>query len=46
MVNVQERLKGASVEADFWYGENIDNVEKKIKIAIFTKAPFMVKLDF
>ena len=28
MVNVYKRLKGASVEADFWYGENIDNVEK------------------
>ena len=45
--NVQERLKGASVEADFWYGENIDHVQKKnLKIASFTKAPFMVKLDF
>ena len=29
MVNVQERLKGASVEADFWYGENIGLAEKK-----------------
>ena len=29
MVNVQERLKGASAEADFWYGENIDHFEKK-----------------
>ena len=29
MGNVQERLKGASVEADFWYGENIDHVEQK-----------------
>ena len=27
--NVQKRLKGASVEADFWYGENIEHVEKK-----------------
>ena len=38
MVNVQERLKGASVEADFWYGDNLDHVgKKKLK---------MVKLDF
>ena len=29
MVNVQKRLKGASVEADFWHGENIEHVEKK-----------------
>ena len=29
MINVQERLKGATAEADFWYGENIDYVEKK-----------------
>ena len=29
MANVQERLKGASVEADFWHGENIDHDEKK-----------------
>ena len=28
-VNVQKRLKGASVEADFWHGENIDHPEKK-----------------
>ena len=28
-VNVQKRLKGASVEADFWRGENIDHDEKK-----------------
>ena len=28
-VNVQKRLKGASVEADFWHGENIDHDEKK-----------------
>ena len=46
MVNIQKWLKGASAEADFWYGENIDHVEKKtLKIASFTKAPFMVKLD-
>ena len=29
MVNVQKRLNGASVRADFLYGENIDHVEKK-----------------
>ena len=46
MVNVQKRLKGASAEADFWYGDNMDHVEKKLKIASFTEAPFMVKLDF
>ena len=46
MINVQERLKGATAEADFWYGENIDHVKKKkLKIASFTKAPFMVKFD-
>ena len=29
MVNVQERLKGASVRAEFLYGENIDYVKEK-----------------
>ena len=29
MVNVQKRLNGASVRADFLYGENIDHAEKK-----------------
>jgi hypothetical protein len=29
MVNVQKRLKGASVHADFWHGENIELVDKK-----------------
>ena len=29
MVNVQESLKGGSVQADFLYGENIDHAEKK-----------------
>jgi len=29
MVNFQKRLKGASVEADFWYGKNIGLAEKK-----------------
>ena len=29
MVNVQKRLNGASAEADFWYGDNLDHVEKK-----------------
>ena len=47
IVNVQKRLKGASAEAEFWYGDNIDHVErKKLKIASFTEAPFMVKFDF
>ena len=47
MANVQKRLKGASVEADFWYGENIGLAEKKkLQIATSTEAPFMVKLDF
>ena len=41
-----KRLNGASVEADFWHGEHIDNAEKKLLIASFTEAPFMVKLDF
>ena len=46
MVNVQKRLNGASVKADFWHGENIGHPEKKLKTATFTEAPFMVKLDF
>ena len=29
MVNVQKRLKGASVEADFWHGENLHHLEEK-----------------
>ena len=29
MVNFQKRLKGASAEADFWHGENIEHAEKK-----------------
>ena len=29
MVNVQKRLKGASVDVDFWHGENIDTVKEK-----------------
>ena len=29
MVNVQKSLKGASSQADFWHGENIDHAEKK-----------------
>ena len=28
-VNVQKRLKGASAEADFWHGENMEHVKKK-----------------
>ena len=45
MVNVQKRLNGASVKADFWHGEK-GYPEKKLKIATFAEAPFMVKLDF
>ena len=33
MVNVQERLKGASVEADFWYGENMNHIDDREKKA-------------
>ena len=29
MINVQKRLNGASAEADFWYGDNLDHVENK-----------------
>ena len=29
MVNVQKRLKGASVRAEFLFGEKIDYAEKK-----------------
>ena len=31
MVNIQKRLKGASVKADFWHGvgDNIGHAEKK-----------------
>ena len=29
MVNIQKMLKGVSMEADFWHGENIDPAEKK-----------------
>ena len=47
MVNFQKRLKGASAEADFWHGENIEHAEKKkLQIATSAEAPFMVKLDF
>ena len=46
MVKVQKRVKGASVEADFLHGENIDHEKKKLKIATLTEAPFMVKFDF
>ena len=35
MVNVQKRFKGASAEANFWYGENIDYVEKKAQNSEF-----------
>ena len=46
MVNVQKKLNGASANADFWYGDNLDHGGKKLKIASFTEAPIMVKLDF
>ena len=29
MANVQKMLKGASAEADFWHGKNIEHAEKK-----------------
>ena len=29
MINVQKRLNGASSEADFWHGENLDRPEVK-----------------
>ena len=47
MVNVQKSLMGASSEADFWHGENIDNAEKKsskycfwLFFSIFTNIAF------
>ena len=47
MANIQKSLKGGSAEADFLDGENIEWAEKKrLKIATFTEAPFMVKLGF
>ena len=46
MVNVQKRLKGASAEADFWHGEYMNMLRKKLQIVTFAEAPFMVKLDF
>ena len=36
MVNFQKRLKGASVQADFLYGENIDHSKKKVLNNDFT----------
>ena len=39
MVNVQKRLKGGSVDADFWHGENIDHVEKKTQNSEFHWGP-------
>ena len=41
---VQERLKQASFGADFLSDENIDNTEKKLKIAMLNETGFMVKL--
>ena len=29
MVNIQKMLKGISMEADFWHGENINHAKKK-----------------
>ena len=46
MVNVQKRLKGASAEANFWHGENIEHVEKQLQIKTSAEPPFMVILDF
>ena len=48
MVNIQKMLKGVSMEADFWHGENIDPAEKKAPNREFYWGPFnfMVKLDF
>ena len=34
-VNVQKRVKGASVEADFLHGENIDHEKKKAQNSNF-----------
>ena len=34
-MDVQKRLKGASAEADFWYGKNMDYVEKKAQNSVF-----------
>ena len=39
MVNVQKRLNGASAEADFWYGDNLDHVEKKDQNSEFHWGP-------
>ena len=35
MVNVQKRLKWASVRADFFHGENLDHPEKKAQNSDF-----------
>ena len=35
MVDVQKRLKGASVRAEFLSGENIDHAEKKTQNSDF-----------
>ena len=39
MVNVQKRLNGASVQADFLYGENIDHSKKRVLNNDFTWGP-------
>ena len=40
MVNIQKRLNGASVKADFWHGANIDHAEKKAVNSVFYRGPF------
>ena len=45
--NVQKRLKGVSVKADFWYGENIDHVkEKSSKVDSLKELPKLTILHF
>ena len=39
MINAQKRLNGASAEADFWYGDNLDHVEKKAQNSEFHWGP-------
>ena len=39
MFNVQNRLKGTSVEADFWQNGNTDYAEKKASSNKCTEAP-------
>ena len=46
MVNVQKRLKGASVEPDFWHGENLDHPEKKALNSYFHLGPLVSNRKF